>query len=358
MKDLHQALTLAKAIKSRASSKKVVYWGAGRQLEYFINTYVNKGSFPPPDYIIDTTRDLDAEYLGYPVINIDALKKMDPSRTFILITAGLLDLYSDIVRNGLYYYDIYHRKSVEFALFLQGHLEECELTRSLFSTEASRMIYESIACKLVTGAFHSPELYSAFPYVGNQFIPQYTPEDSVCLAGGFNGRHVERFIECGNPHVSVFEPSSYWCSYLKDKFSSFSNIEVVNGLLWSEQCSLPYIDDLSNGGLGAYVCSNPLQDDGTSVALQAYTLSDFYKDNHLDHLVLDVEGSERHVINGLKDKYKSLKTASICIYHNPHDFVFLPQLMNKSSQGKGKLELLHHSNISNIETVAYHLIND
>lgn len=338
------------------SGKKVVFWGAGPKVPRLRRELCDDGFLQTPSLITDSTRNLSEEEYGIPSIPFESLKDLDPAEHIFVITAGLLDLQAHVIRNGLYYHDIVDHRSLELATYLAknypGEERVTLVQRSrLLASEESQILYMEIANNILKGIVWNPAIADPNPYFGNRIVSKLAVGNTV-FAGAFNGRHIDRMIRKEQPiSLLAFEPNPDFAESTSDLFSSVSHVEVRNGLLSDRDGTLDFYRDRANNGLAARVVNAAGID---TVALPTVRLdSIFSEENSLENLILDVEGHEPQVIRGASSTIKSHRPSmAICIYHNPHDFVEIVEMISKLDLGY-KFEILHHSPVTSIETVLY-----
>lgn len=362
----HSVVSVSNRLETLRSSKlegrKLVFWGAGKRLTSLIQEFcIDASALPLPDYVVDSTREIDpAEYPGVPVANFEQLLNEDPSNTTIVITAGVLDLQAQIIKNELYYFDIMHIRSIETALYLLPRMDQLQISVELLATKESRNTYLKVLKNVVDGVFFDPSNFSTSAYFGNG-ISSLPKTGDLIFAGAFNGKHVDRFLkESPKLRILAFEPSPYWSKKLSDKYKSDSRVNVSNCLLGSNSELVNYDPDYENHGLAARI--EPVASNKT-VLLPVTKIDDFIESNFADATVvqisLDIEGAEQSALLGAERIIREFSPIlTICLYHNPDDFVMLPQLIERLHPGRYSFQVLQHSTIQPIETVLYAVPNE
>lgn len=345
------------SIIDNISKKKLVFWGAGRRMPGFIKEYcIDKKLLPMPDFICDSTRDIDEENIeNIPVLAFNDLKKFDYDETIIVVTAGLLDLYAQVVPNELYYFPIYHCRSFEVYDFLKRNYDRYLNVIQMIDDSHSKNVYESVFKNLLDGSLWCQSIFEPFPYFGNNFVKKMDDNECLAFAGAFNGKHIERALSNNNRiKVHAFEPNKYWFEKLQEKYNENTSIHIHNKILWNKKAVLKFDTNESNFGLDAHVCETS---DSTYNDLVESINLDSFKHEKPTYIVLDVEGSEAQVIDGARELIKQERPKlAICLYHQLNDFLDIPELITSIDvANQYKLYVKQHSCISAIETVLYAL---
>lgn len=339
--------------------QKVIWWGAGKRFEPLLSRYVvNGGPLPKPDYFVDSTRDASGEeVLGVEGKPFSALLDEDPNATTVVISAGVLDLQGEIIKNELYYFRFFHIRSLEAALHILDNVVKLEESVSLISSEESRQIYLGVLTDWVRGRFFDPSLYQPSPYFNNEFICD-PYQGILVLAGAFNGKHIERFLRW-NPggEVRAFEPSPKWSKYLAEKYKNQPNVRISNSILGGESAEVNYDPDDENNGLSARV-EEKASNRTIRLAVEPldYLLEEDVSQGSIRQVALDVEGTEISVLEGAKSLVQNLRPLlTVCLYHNAGDFLDVIPKIESISPGSYDFFVRHHSSVSVIETVLYAL---
>lgn len=331
--------------------KKLVLWGAGRRLGTFVEAFCGDGKLLPEPYCVcDSTREIsESELFGVRVLPFSELRSMSPEDTVIIITAGLLELPAKVVASELYYFPIYHCRSIEAYDYLQKNMASCDRCIELLADSSSRHVYRRRIENLLAGRLWDQSLYSTNPYFGNDINRRLDDSGQLVFAGAFNGKHIERAI-ANNPamQISAFEPSTIWCSFLLEKFGGNPRIRINNKILWSENRYLDFDENAANAGLDAHVCATGA---ATSARYEGVAI-DEYVEGKVSMIALDVEGSEQRALQGaVKTITRDHPRLCICLYHTLDDYFTIPRLIHEMSGYR--LQVRHHSCISVIETVLY-----
>jgi FkbM family methyltransferase len=344
--------------KTLNKNKKIILWGAGPNVEKFINDYaVDRKFFNKPIGIIETRRNINIgdEFLkGLPFMSMDDVISIGYDNCIIIITAGLLDLYSDIIKNELFYYKIIHKKSIEYYDYYLNNNIDFQKNISFLNDDQSKKIFAERLQNILDGNFINPSL-STPPYFLNDIIgsPSQQKINNFLYAGAFNGKHVDRFL-INNPKgkVCAFEPSINMFQYLKKKYQNNNSVILFNNLLWNNNDKIRFNDDYASGGLSASIF-NP-ESLGNTYLVDGFRIDELVDKFRADLVALDVEGSELNALKGAKNYFeKYLPVIAICIYHNASDYHKILEYMINNFSNKYNFFIRQHSIICYIETVLY-----
>lgn len=343
--------------QAQAKGHKIVFWGAGKRLPRIIEELCEREkALPMPNYIVDSTRKIaDGEFTNCNTREFSELLNEDPTNTTIIITAGILDLQSQIIKNELYYFDIMHIRSIETALYLKERLGQIDYSYSLLKNSESKETYLSVLINVVNGAFFDSSKNVPGAYFGNG-VASLPDNGTLIFAGAFNGKHIRRFRKAShNLEIMAFEPSPYWSEKLKLEFASDSLVKVSNCLLGAQSMEVHYDPDYENHGLAARI---EKESSKSTIKLPLISLDEFFFAEKISSPVvqisLDIEGAEQQALVGAQkiiDKF--LPTLTVCIYHSADDYVNIPRLIDEMQPGRYDFFVLQHSPVQPIETVLY-----
>ena len=337
-----------------AKYKNVILWGAGKQIEKFINQYCGDLKLlPNPKYVLETTRKpKDTFVCGIPIIDSLNGLNLNPDNSIIIITAGLMELQGKAVSEEFYYFPMVHRRSIEAFDYFRKNSEKCDEAISLLTDAESKYIYKKVFQNIINGVLWDQSLYSPSPYFGNNLIDKIPNNGLFIFAGAFNGKHLVR-ANRNNSDVSILamEPSKFWHDKIRSEFSSYKKITIGNALFWDETTKLGYDEDKINNGLGASIVSDISKAD---YFLDTVTIDEAVGNTPVAHIALDIEGAEQKALLGAKNSIKKFKpNLCICLYHSLDDYFSLPIILN--SYGGYSLHVKQHSILCPIETVLYAL---
>ena len=341
------------------SGKKIFFWGAGPNVKFFLEEYhYKKKILDKPLGIIETRRDvkIGQNFIDdLPFVSLEEVYKVGYDNCIIIITAGLIDLYSDIIKKELFYYKIIHKKSIEFwEYFSSNEVSFFSILDNLYD-EKSKKSYIKRLQNVIDGNFLDSYLFDTGPYFNNDLInfSMRKKINNFLYAGAFNGKHLDRFINNNkNGNICAFEPSLKMYNFLIRKYRSNKNVNIKNNLLWNKTEKIKFNDDEVNNGLAAAISNNETL--GNNYLVDGYKIDSELNQFRADLIALDVEGSELMALEGGKNYIeKYLPYVAICIYHNPSDYHKIIEYMVKNFRKKYNFFVRQHSNICFIETVLY-----
>ena len=207
--------------------------------------------------------------------------------------------------------------------------EQVKRIASILEDDYSRAAYFGLAWFWLT---HDTSLCQSS---GNQYFSfapiSITNSEIIADLGAFVGDTLEEFIcnGSGNCTVYSFEPDA----------DNYEALELRIKRLKAEWC----LDDSRiipiRAGVGAetgvlhfikneHQTSSLLSNTGER-KVKIYSLDDYFKDKRPPSLIkADIEGGEQDMLRGTVKIIKSFKPKlAICIYHNPDDFVKIPEMI-------------------------------
>ena len=295
------------------------------------------------------------KFLGkYKYLSPKDLSKFPSDRTLIIITAGLLDLYSEIVKNKLFYFNIIHKKSIEFYHYFKSKNKIINQNLSYLDDKKSKFIYLQKLNNIISGNFVDTNIYSSCQYLNNDLIQNGKKIKKIIYAGAFDGYNMDRFLKLNKKIIiNAFEPSSKMYRFLKNKYKKNNDIKIFNSLLWSQNdLDIRFNDDSKNEGLSASVINSASL--GSTYKVKTFKIDNLIDKFRADMIALDVEGSELKALDGAKkyiNKHKPI--LGICIYHNAYDYAQIIKTLYLNYKQYYKFYIRQHSVISYIETVLY-----
>lgn len=334
----------------------VVFWGAGRKVPSILAELVEERAIiPPPDYITDSTRDIGEYEFGIPSLPFPYLRNLDPEKTLIVVTAGLLDLQAHVIRNELYYHRIVDHTALEHQAFLRDNPDAASRASAHLFDNDSRQLFDELLFRRTTGILWSPDLFSPNPYFGNQIVPRLPSHGTVIYAGAYQGRQVQRMLE-SSPEVRIraFEPSSKWSVETSKRFEQFSNVSITQAVLTNETGIRYFYEDLPNGGMSARLYDSPSPHEERT-QIPAISVDQVIDEGEMvSQIILDVEGEEEKVLFGARQAIAaSLPTLTICNYHSPTQFFDVIEAIREVGGDSYDVRILHHSCVTTIESVIY-----
>lgn len=325
-----------------SGSKALLCLGAKHAESYLIEPFCSGATpqLPFPQKIYDYSPD---EYLtgvrGVPVLPLSEIKEMHAEKAVIVIAAEDQEFYNylgELYDNlHCYYFPILPCTSLEAYFYALHHEQEIDSIYNLFSDATSQRLYKEYWESRIAGRVYDPMLYSGQPYWGNDLVPNMLDTGTIILGGAYNGLHIDRALSTSRRNAILFEPNPIWAKYLRQKFSGYAEIEIIDKALYNTNGTISF--DTSNE-LGAKVC---LEDSGNctvkTVRLDDYRLKD------VAIIALDIEGSELQALDGAVKTIKSCRPIlAVCSYHKISDYVDIPRYIGSLGLGYS-LFFRHHS---------------
>ena len=335
----------------------VVFWGAGPKVPRLIKTLCEGADavIQPPSYIFDTTRQLGDREFGIPTLDLVQVRGLDPERTLIVISAGLLDLQANVIRNGLYYFEIIEHRALELLQYDRQYPKDYEASLSRLRSPSSQKLYSDVVGAVMSGSVWNPALRSDGPFFGNEWVPTIpVTGGAVVFAGAYDGELVKGIISTGfEGKIFAFEPNPDLAGSTSEIFADSPNVHVENALLGAISDEMIFHRDRANNGLSARLVESETED---SVLVPQVSLDSYLGDEKISMIALDIEGSEFDCLKGaVRTITSNSPVLSICIYHSPRDLLSLIPRIDELFPDIYDFELLQHSSATNIETVAYGL---
>lgn len=172
--------------------------------------------------------------------------------------------------------------------------------------------------------------------------------NSILDGGAYHGEILSDLIRFGIPvkKLTLFEVEQ------KNYNKMLNNIEssilggkcvAVNQGLWDKSGEI-YIE----GEGDTCRISNRV----TDKKMQVISIDEFYKNNSVDFMKMDIEGAERQALKGgIGTIKRDRPVLAICIYHSPEDFVGIPIYLNDVLE-EYSYNILHHTN-EYVESILY-----
>lgn len=325
-----------------SGSKSLLCLGAKHAESYLIEPFCSGATpqLPFPQKIYDYSPN---EYLkgvsGIPVIPLSEIKKIQADKAVIVIAAEDQEFYNylgELYDNlHCYYFPILPCTSIEAYFYALDHEQEIDSTLKLFSDATSQRLYKEYWESRIAGRVYDPMLYSGQPYWGNDLVSNIPNSGTIILGGAYNGLHIDRALSRSRRNAILFEPNPIWAKFLRQKFSGYTEIEIIDKALYDINGTFSF--DTSNE-LGAKIC---LEDSG-NCTVKAIRLDDYLL-NDVSIIALDIEGAELQALDGAAETIKSCKPIlAICSYHKISDYVDIPQYIGNLGLGYS-IFFRHHS---------------
>jgi len=127
--------------------------------------------------------------------------------------------------------------------------------------------------------------------------------------------------------IVAFEADKVIYNYLVDNVRTFnySDVSLINKIVWSEDTVLEFTSD---GSLGGSISLLDLNETGkSSEAVGAISLAGYLKDQKVDFLKIDIEGAEFEVLNSCKEYLTNVEYMFVEYHSSPGKAQMLPELL-------------------------------
>lgn len=204
-------------------------------------------------------------------------------------------------------------------------------TYNLLSDEKSRDCLEAYINSKISGKY----VYLSKIWEENQ----YFAEDIIDIEG------IASWIDCGaydgdsyisfaknykditgndfSGKVTLYEPDKNNYERLTENMNKYKMVssKCVNKGIWKKKDTLMfYTGDTTSSCF----------DDGGSVAIDVDCIDDLHRNEKVDFIKMDIEGSELMALQGGKTVIENNKPAlAVCVYHKREDLITIPQYIHK-----------------------------
>jgi FkbM family methyltransferase len=235
---------------------------------------------------------------------------------------------------------------------LVNSLDQIEITYNLLDDEISKQ------CFIDTLAFRLGEniSYADFTHQDKQYFNELTLSalngiEEICYidGGAYNGDTYLDLSSIRNiSKAFLFEPDlANYCSLAQNLINSKNKILLLP-LAIHDEYSISSFSAKSNEG------SSLLTEGDQYIATVA--LDDFFKNEPINFIKLDIEGAETSALLGAAQIIKKMiPILAVSLYHKPTDIWLMPQLI-KNLNGKYKIFIRQHS-FNTFESVLYAIPN-
>ena len=307
-----------------------------------------------------TTKSRKTEFLGKPVVLIDAVQ--DNDLVLVCETNGatavkrLLSGYR--FRNmDCFSFSVKTKSRVKVYHF-SGWAEDIEQNFSKYSR-----IYDMLADEESKSTFYNLvnfkhsgdmrylkdfelEAQAAQPEQTQYFEPFLNlPQNPVFVdVGGFTGDTSLEFIKNYPDYAEIylFEPEKHFLKKAEENLKDFKNIFFVEKGLSDKKSTVRF----SSKGLASCI------DKDGETEIETDTLDNCIGGKRVDFIKMDIEGEESAALRGAVQAIKKNRPAlAVCVYHKPDDFWKIPEQV-LSINSSYRIFMRHYSEVSD-ETVMY-----
>ena len=257
-------------------------------------------------------------------------------------------------------WDIYDQFSVDLGWrywlseqsFLINSLSQIEITYNLLDDEISKQCFINIlAFRLGENLSYADFTHQDKQYFNELTLPTLNEIEEICYidGGAYNGDTYLQLSSIRNiSKAFLFEPdSSNYSSLVKNVINSKNKIFSLPLAISDKYAILTFS---AEGGEGSAISSEGNQHIAT------VALDEFFKNEPIHFIKLDIEGAETQAILGASQIIKNMRPIlAMSLYHKPNDIWLLPQLI-KNLNSKYKVFIRQHY-FNTFESVLYAVPN-
>ncbi len=239
---------------------------------------------------------------------------------------------------------------IEFPKYFLSHMDDFNYVYGLLSDEKSRDVFLNLINFRLTADFgYLKNIYDDY---NNQYfdadLVNFYPNDIYVDCGAYVGDTVKSYCQHnGGVYGEVIsieaDPSTF--ERLSQNTESYRNVICINKGVWNRPGKIKFKCTNSSG-------ANCISDEG-NVVIDTDSIDSILRDKRINHLKMDIEGSEVPALIGAYETITKCKpTLAICVYHNIEDYVRIPLLI-KSFCPDYKIYFRHYQMMSAQESVCY-----
>lgn len=159
---------------------------------------------------------------------------------------------------------------------------------------------------------------------------------SWCIVGGFLGSEAKEILQnYPNAHITIFECSQRYVGNLTQIYRGKKNVTIVNKAASNTNGTITFYENSADGTGsllkgGSFLEESYGIEQAESYEVEAITLDDYFEDQELDVLQIDVQGAEKLVLTGATKLLKKTKACFVEISVKPdlyQDGVTLDELL-------------------------------
>lgn len=258
---------------------------------------------------------------------------------------NLNNIYIGPTKNA--YFDLYEKREI-----IYNNINKIFNVYKNLEDKKSKNVYLNIIVRLcMPYQYHYYyEIEDNEQYYFNKF--KFTENEVYLDAGVCDGKNIFDFIKYTKgkyKYIYGFEAdaSNYELSKINLEKLNLINFELIQGALYSDNGYLSFFSSQKTGKKG----NAHVQENGDTI-VKAYKGDGLL--NSPTFIKMDIEGSEKDALIGLKDVIKKNNpNLAICIYHFQKDFWEVPLLIKKLNPNY-KIAIRNHEKMYNLlETVCY-----
>lgn len=345
-----------KFLKERDKFENLVFFGAGLCCKHMLELFIN-GNIKLPLAICDNNSSKWGLTLeNIPIMSLDSIKQKYNNVTILVTTSMFISPVINQLKEQLPTAEILSFTPYEYQQFDEfkniALLNSSRFTKiyNKFNDNYSKETWLHVLTGRATGDFRNFEkVFSS---------PQYFPKDLVSLSkseifldiGGYTGDTVEEFIkQCeGNYNkIITVEPNPKNHEKIKHVVDKYDNIQLIEKGISNKKDLLYFNTSEGEETSGCFTNNN------SDMKIHVDTIDNLISDE-VTFLKMDIEGFELKALQGAQKLIKKFKPKlAICLYHNPIDFVEIPEYLESLCLDY-KFYVRHHM-LSLNETVLYAL---
>ena len=327
-----------------ATEKQVVLYGMGNGAEKLL-AVLNKRGVKVSGVFSSEGFGKGKNFSGIPVTSLQELKaKYGAENLLALLAFGSSrpDVMEQIERVAsdieLYAPDLPVFGDALFdKTFYNDHLDELEHTRSLLSDELSKKIFDDVVAYKLSGKLES--LTCAFSDPKADLLTLVRPDElhTAVDLGAYDGDTLRELLDLRKSDAPLLiyalepDPKSFAKLELYAKGETRATILPVSACAWDKEEILAFDGSHNRNASVLSARSSVLSGrPAKSIGVRALRLDDLVKDETIDYIKFDVEGSEREAIAGAeKIIARDLPTLAVSLYHRSEDLFSLPLLLKE-----------------------------
>jgi FkbM family methyltransferase len=296
--------------------------------------------------------------MGVPIVSPERLTEENPAQAVIMITTDswVENIYDQILSLGDFAVFSYNRayKQFDFICLLFDRAHELSEVMNMLHDDQSKYVYAKALKKYQIGEPDFSDLYTPNQYFLAERYEQYAGRDEIIIDGGaYDGDSLIRFAEFFGPclkRIYSFEPVPANRDELQKAAARYKKYDIR---------IMPYaldeVDAEQIFSLPFRIMSSHLQGRSAHYSKTPHRIKEeiTVEARALDHIIpheekvafikMDIEGGEFAALKGARrimEKHKP--SLAIALYHNPEDYIRIPQLI-KAIVPEYKLFIRHHN---------------
>lgn len=352
--------------KMKLLKKDVMLFGAGSMAIFTLKNLYRYG-IKPICFCDNDPQKQGGNFFGLPVLSYEVFKKKNKRKNYFIIistSAYCKEIYNWLKKQKeknpiffeMYACDPFSKEPTNYN-FVKDNINEFEKVYNFFKDKLSKeTMVKIINFKISGDRKYVDKIYRKNIYFDKNIIKLNNNEVYMDI-GAYTGDSIDRFIiaTAGKyKKIIAIEPDRNNFFVLKKhiRIKKYKNVELYNICVLDRRGTINFL-----GGLAG---SSGIMEENFLLKQQNYKVNvikidDIMKDNKVDIIKMDIEGSELKALKGCEKTIRKWKPQlAISVYHRREDLLNIP-LMIKSIVPEYKLYLRHYSK-SMLDTVLYAVI--